>query len=345
MTDYETLIALRLEAGGLTRLVTCMRVTIYFDVTPPAEIVEYCDAAFALLRPTLTHYQAGSMKKPAAINSEAGGIVASWFRRPNERQGCFAWFTAGGPEGTASGTLRVVLTYRPPLDMSPTALETRRERMRVLYEERGFKTATAVGEITFTLPIEADAARPDALLAWMLARNLVNATPFASGHAGLGLNHDGLVADTALSARIEGQLAYAVTRHPGLDWQKNPILDQIMRYDAGSRDLLPRIKRVNWLTLVSDRTLTLTGGPDQAARALAAGSGVRVNRLAHGLLLQAGAEPALGDSNAGDMPAAYCYTGHLLRHVRLPVLKGEGRGFPDELAQRWLTAFDDAGPS
>ena len=338
MTEIDRLDALSLTAGGHPRLVPCMRVTLYLDTIQEAEFSEYCAAALAVLRPKLVSYQSGSMKRPAALSDKAEDIVPSWLRRPRPGQTYFAEFTGADGEGTSPATLRIVMNYNAPTELSPEESEVRRERRRVLYEERGTKLTSPVSEVTLTVPLDMELASPSLLSRWLLQRPLVTATAFASGHAGLGLNRDSLVADMALSDQIRGRLAYAVVRHPGLDWQKDNILDRILRYDRDSRDLVPQIKRVNWLTLLSSRTLKLLG------ERIAAAAGVVTCPLSNGLLIQAGPEPALGDTSTGELPAAYCHVGHALRSVRLPSIAGAGGSFSDEQAERWLTAFDEERP-
>ena len=345
MTELDSLAALSFTADGHLRVAPCVRVTVYLDTIEEAAFVEYCAAALALLRPKLVSYQSGSMKKPAAMADKAEGIVPSWFRRPRPGQPYFAQFTGTGEEGTSPATLRVVMNYKAPAIFSPGEIEVRRERARVLYEERGFKLTSPVSEITLTVPLDMDLASPPRLCRWMLQRPLIAEAAFASGHAGLGLNHDSLVANMALSDQIEGRLAYAVVRHPGLDWQKNDILDRIMRYEPSSRELVPQIKRVNWLTLTSSRTLALLGRYEEVTERMASAVGVTTYPLRNGLLIQAGPEPSLGDSTTGELPAAYCHVGHLLRSVRLPSITGPGGSFSDDQAQRWLTAFDEERPA
>jgi hypothetical protein len=118
-----------------------------------------------------------------------------------------------------------------------------------------------------------------------------------------------------------------------------------MRYDCSTRDLVPQIKRVNWLTLTSFRTLALLGRDEEITDRIASGPEVAIYPLRHGLLIQAGRQPALGDTSTGDLPAAYCHVGHALRTMRLSTMTGDGGSFSDELAQRWLTAFDEERPN
>jgi Protein of unknown function (DUF3396) len=341
MTEIDRLTALSFTAGGHLRLVPCMRVTLYLDTIQEAQFSEYCAAALALLRPKLVSYQSGSMKRPAAMADKSEDIVPSWLRRPRPGQTYFVEFTGAEGEGTSPATLRVVMNYAAPTALSPEESEVRRERRRVLYEDRGAKLTSPVSEITLTVPLDMEIASPSQLSRWMLQRPLITTTAFASGHAGLGLNRDSLVADMGLSDQIRGRLAYAVVRHPGLDWQKDNILDRIMRYDRGSRDLVPQIKRVNWLTLTSSRTLELLGERAEVNKRIVAAAGVATYPLSNGLLIQAGPEPALGDSSIGELPAAYCHVGYALRSVRLASITGAGGSFSDEQAERWLTAFDE----
>ncbi len=192
MTDIDLLTSLSFTEKEYLRLVPCVRVTLYLDTIAAAEVIEYCDAALTLLRPKLAYYLSGSMRRPAAMADKASGIVASWFRRPREGiSPYFAMFTGADEEGTSPATLRIVINYRAPRIFSAEEIEVRRERRRVLNEERGAKLTAAVSEITLTMPLEMEAAHPEPLRRWLLERPLITETAFASGHAGLGLNHDG----------------------------------------------------------------------------------------------------------------------------------------------------------
>lgn len=335
----SALTELGLTACGSVRVAPALRVTIYLDRSDSPEIVEYTDAALALLRSELTHYQAGNMKEPAVMGDRGTSVIASWFRRPRALQTYWAQFT-GAPEQAAHGaTLHVFVYFNPPQQLSPEEIEIRRERARVLHEERGYATGPMVSEITLTLPPDRPAARAATIVRWLLARPLITQTPFASGHAGLGLNYDQTVANMEINAQIQGHVGYAVTRYPGLDWH-SPVVKEIMRWNRGVRDRVPHIKRVNWLTLLSYRAIDTLGTPAEVIDRLESGPDIVVHRLAHGVMVQAGPAPQLGDSNTGLLSEAYRHVGRILRPLRVPKLSGLGGGFRDELAQRWLEAFD-----
>jgi hypothetical protein len=316
------------------------RVTVYVDRTDAAEFIEFCEAALELVAPAVTHYQTGSMKRPATVSDKARGLVRSWFRRPRDFHTDWALFKDADIEVAAGSSLEITCNHYINREISAAEQEIRRQRLRVLYEERGFKTFTAVSKIELTVGRNLSRHDPITLRDWLLARPLLAQTAFASGHCGWGLNDCKGVIDRDVKQKAFGGLAYAVTRHPGLDFSQVGGLDAINRYDRRTRDLVPHIVRVNWLTLVSDRALAAIGDPLEVIAELTRRPDVKTWGLDHGVMVQAGDAPGLGDINAGEDLPAYRHVASVLRAVRVPQITEKHYGFDDECARRWLEFFD-----
>ena len=105
--------------------------------------------------------------------------------------------------------------------------------------------------------------------------------------------------------------------------------------------LIHGIKTVNWLTLVGDRLLEKIGGRDGLREKLL--TDIPVHDLDHGVIIQAGPKPTLGDVNAGDDISYYRRVSRVLEPIRVPpealrrfsVVGGRNN------TRRWMARFDN----
>jgi hypothetical protein len=128
------------------------------------------------------------------------------------------------------------------------------------------------------------------------------------GHAG----YAALPSLSLVEYRRSAWLATPVLqRYPGLD------LDLASSVASMTRRAGPplRIKGVNWLTALDEGSLELLGGRTALLDGL--GPAFNVTDYPGGILVQAGAQPALGDADAGDMPEAYRELSRRLQPLRL----------------------------
>ena len=108
-----------------------------------------------------------------------------------------------------------------------------------------------------------------------------------------------------------------------------------------SQALIHGIKTVNWLTLVGDRLLKKIGGRDGLREKLL--TDIPVHDLDHGVIIQAGPKPTLGDVNAGDDISYYRRVSRVLEPIRVPpealrrfsVVGGRNN------TRRWMARFDN----
>jgi hypothetical protein len=159
----------------------------------------------------------------------------------------------------------------------------------------------------------------------------------AHGTAGLAM-----IPNFGLGTRSAAMLAWpGLVRHPGLDWP-----DMSMWAAMVGRQEERHLRTVNWLTILDDAFVVRLGGRVALAEAVS-GAGVTVRDWQGGVLLQAGAAPALGDTNDGDVPGAYRAVSAATRVLRFvdfkprygfleappPILSGEA-------SVQWVERFD-----
>jgi hypothetical protein len=222
-------------------------------------------------------------------------------------------------------------------------MEAERTRRRALYEEGGCIFMPPVSELRMTVPVDHELAEPEKLQAWILDLAAMASPELVSGHAGLAVNfHEG-VGPSRWAQPMFRRLAALVARHPGLGYDHpSDVLRSLLRYRSEDVDFVPHVKRVAWLTWVADRAVGLLGGlaAIEAKIATEASLGLACVKLAHGIMLRAGALPRLGDVRTRDLLPAYRAVAQLIRPVRLPMLRSPRGDFTDEIAQSWLEIFD-----
>jgi hypothetical protein len=186
----------------------------------------------------------------------------------------------------------------------------------------------SLGYARIVVPPEAALSHPERFV--QLALDLVAELRFDFGHGGFGLNW---LAAPRFDDDVRTVLGNLRTRYAGLDLSDPGST----KYCAGSG-----IKCANWLTLLSTEQVESLGGVEAIAQTV--GKEVTLHPLPHGLLIQAGPQPELGDVNRREALLLYRRVGRLVAPLRSeihpPFLKVDGvvsEGDTDE----WLARFDD----
>lgn len=162
-----------------------------------------------------------------------------------------------------------------------------------------------------------------------LCLDLAGFFEFCSGLAGYGL----------AAGEIDGFAAaqrefYALGQHhPGIDVRSE-----------FSNGLGQGIKGVNWLTFLHPNFIERLGGRQKLNAALAVAD-VRIVDLPSGIMIQAGAEPQIGDTNRGLTCPTYHAVGRVLAAIRdrdYPAVIGNENGtyVCAERTAQWLARFD-----
>lgn len=189
--------------------------------------------------------------------------------------------------------------------------------------------------LRLTLPVEFMLADPQRFA--NLAKSMVGRLKFATGNAGFSVNShlDGIGDD-----RAEGSHIYMLSsRFDGLDlgvpW------DSAYYAKHG-------LRTINWLTFVGDDIAERMNGRDGIKAALP--PDIPVTDLDHGLMIQSGPRPILGDVNQQEDLTDYYRVGRALKPlaVKLPAIldpeTSRVEGYPSNIGgsentERWYRRF------
>jgi hypothetical protein len=189
------------------------------------------------------------------------------------------------------------------------------------YGHRAEYADEALGWLQLHMPPECLVEHADEFRAHV--ERLVATLPFWHGTAGFGVNYDYGETDSERNTAIRG----ALERYAGLDGH-----DLITE----SRALLARLKGTQWLTWLHRDLLARHPEVSHALKALADQQDARISTRGHGVLVQAGPAPLLGDRHRGETVDSY----RQLNAALAPLLVDNLfplPGFPDEAATRdWL---------
>jgi len=209
--------------------------------------------------------------------------------------------------------------YGLRLESGPTARDVSDQAFDS-YDDRN-----GLGYVRLLLPLEFVADRGDALVA--LALRAADRLRFASGSGGYAVNMD----SDYQSQHPTGPV-YAVSR-------------RFRGIDFGTPNLLARfhahgIKSVNWLTFLGEPYVTRLGGLATLKAAL--GAEITVHELRHGVMIQAGPAPGLGDVNRQERLPLYHRVGRVLAPVRFTqeVFKRYNEVGGGDNTAEWLARFD-----
>ena len=330
--------------AGETALAPCVSVVLCLDETDGPGIQEFHDLGLSALGLAATHYRANEMSSRARVTARVRSQLQTWLARPSPGKSYYlAYYGCDDARGVTAAGLSVDLVPRS-FAGKPVGHHERWLASWARMAEQGadVRRLLPCTVLRLTLPLDHPLAEPAALGRWVANLRLVQSGEFASGYAGYALNrHESVVAED-VKVPMNERLAALSLRHPGFDWHNTYVIqNRLLPYDVATRDFVPLVKRVNWLTLLSARAVARLDGADRVAHRLRGAPDVAVVPLdGGGLLLRAGPAPQLGDLAAGDTISAYRAVAAVVRPVRLDAIDGPGEGFPDDRAQEWLDAFD-----
>jgi len=181
--------------------------------------------------------------------------------------------------------------------------------------DRGFELHRSVAShVRLTLPVEFMLEDPERFS--QLAHRMVKRLRFASGSAGFSVN---LIPERWQNA--EGGHIHMLTRRflgldVGVPWDWSDYA-------------IHGLKTVNWLTLIGAGLAQRMDGSGGVKASLPAGT--PVTELEHGVMIQAGPRPCLGDVNSQDDMTAYRNVPRALKPLAIPV----------SLRVRWLGGHEN----
>jgi len=339
--DYE-MEEFNLKIDNVVAVVPCFKLVLYLDSTDDAGVSEFYQRSMDALGGLIGFYQAENMKTRVRLNERALTIVPTWLKRPREHKSYYVQFSGCSAEqGASAAMIELELNRRPAQFFTPEQEAVRRAKRKVLYEDMGCIFSPLATALRVTFPLDHKLADPDKLLAWVMDLSLVKEWPFLSGHCGYNLNHFEEVGSRIIREAMQSRLGSLCLRYPGFDWNSTGgVLAHLLRYDSATSDLIPNIKRVNWLTLVSHKAVEYLGGVSRLLNGLGQDLPIVSHPVSGGFVIQAGPAPQTGDIGARDFIPVYRRVAEVLRPVRLETIPGLGSGFSDDAAVEWLEAFD-----
>ena len=289
----------------------------------------------------ITHYQAESMKRFAPVNARSNAMVPTWLAQPLRGKTNYYMIMSDGDPDEAVTASRIELHIDRRV-WGPEEQTRELDKRKRAFDAKRFVPLAPVSELHVTLPLDHPLAEPARLREWILGFSVLQDIPAFSAYAGYALNYYNQAAISNLHGPAERLLASACLRHPGFDWNGGAVLPRVMRFMPEPPGYMPLVKRAAWLNLICDRTLALLGGRDGLRKRFANEPAIGIQDLPHGLAIQAGTAPEIGDVGHRDFVPLLRRVASEIRPVRVEAIGSAGRGFREEATNDWLNAFDKA---
>jgi hypothetical protein len=333
MSDTFDWTEFRLEEEGHGLVAPCMAFTLWFDVTDGPFLLDFYERTMEALGTRFTHYLAESMKSPAKLTARARTLIPTWLRKPAELKWYFAEFR--GAEDIHGASLTV--HFRTKSRLTPEQQAASRTNLPIILKQGLLASGLASTVFRVTLPLDHPLAAPEWFAQWVRGFEAVKRGEFITGNCDLSINHDSGWVGKAATTKVQS----LCSRYPGLDWFDSGIGLWLRRYEEKTVELLPIAKRAGWITLLNERTVEYLGGEKTLRHMLAGDSTVRVDSLAHGLALQCGEAPQLGNLARAEIP--YRSVAAAIRPARLERVRLLG-GISQDWVAEWLGMLDAPMP-
>jgi hypothetical protein len=330
-----------LQMDNATVIVPCLVLVLYMDHTDGHIILDFYQRAREALGTLITHYNKGN--KRVKLTSRSETIVPTWCKTlrpwPDKNYDIY-FYDCDGKHGITSTSIEVSIFHNPIKELTSEE-KARRIKLWEFLSKEGYQLNPPASTLRVTLPLNHTLVESSQWLDWILNFEAVKNWPFLSGHCGYALNYFDEVGSSTIRKAMNKRLASLTLRYPGLDCEITGFLTQLLQYDSEwttkTGYLLPLIKRVNWLTLISNRAIDYLGGRDVITSAFVDEPPIKLHPLKEGLVIQAGDVPQLGDIGHRDFIPVYRSVAKVLRQVRLEKVKGLRWG---EAENEWLNALD-----
>lgn len=311
MSRYEAADALRFEENGQLRAMVAAEATFYFTdlARAAAGLIASFDAVMDVIEPHATMYATATMRRKARYKPKVRSLFRDWFageQYPSE------WYSL---EVSSGRELESVGPWGLEFAVQPSVLGHRSSPFP------GARPKPEAGHFHFSLPLE---SLPPGQAFLELVTKVAETLPFRSGHAGLGMLY---VDGYSLPNRNQTMYAWS-RRYRGLDYRS---------LVTTSIEMGEKVKSANWLTMLDTDFIDQLGG--QAALRAALGSEVGVRDVGHGVIIQAGPQPLLGDVNRLEPMTAYERVNDAIKPIRVPLIL-PFPGYDKTNIVEWLTRFD-----
>lgn len=320
-------------------VVPCMSFVVFLELTDDAGILDFYTRSREALGDRLTHYQAETMSRFAKLNARGDAMVPTWFTHPRKGKDSYQMFMAeGDPSSLTTASALELSVFREPASEWTGRKKEKTLAMHQAAHTEGRTIAPRVAsQLRVTLPLDHPLADPERFREWVLGFRLLHGEVPFTAYGGYAINAFNQPT-RSVHEPAQKLLAATVLRHPGFDWDGGGPQARICEFFPGPARFLLRIKRINWLNLVCDRTLEHIGGRKKVVATLESDPDIAVKALEHGLLIQAGPKPQVGDLAAHDFTPVYRTVARALRGLRIREL-GEVDGLGEQTNQ-WLNELD-----
>lgn len=330
------------RVDGTIVLVPCVSFVVFLNETDDAGLLDFYHRCREALGDRITHYQAASMKAFSRLDARGNAMVPTWFSQPRRGKVDYYMTMSEGDPNEEVGASRIELDVfrRPASEWTPEGEAKELAKREKAFDNKRFIPPLLASRLRVTLPIDHLLAEPDRLREWALCFEIIRTGSVFSAYVSYALNYYQQAAQWNLYAPAEQLLASTCLQHPGFDWDGGGLIPRVLRFQPSPPSFLPLVKRAAWLNVICDKTVTFLGGRDSMRSRLRDEPAISVHDLQHGVAIQAGPTPQVGDLGHRDFVPLVRRVAGDLRPVRVREIDGLGGGFMKDATNDWLSAFD-----
>lgn len=345
MNEATTLCkSLAFEADGVNLISPCLTFEVFVEFAEGPEVLDFYQRVREALGEQLTYYTTGSGRY-SKITKRSESLMPTWCDNPTswpKKQYCL--LMNGAELGATAASLRIDFLHRPYVAPDEALLRKWRSPG---FSSRWIYPYTC---LYCTIPLDHPLAQEDAFANWITQFKLFNEGRFISGSCGFGLNFPYNYPSSSTSNETRNRIASSLLRYPGLDIQSIMLgvgtallqRDQEFMNRHKAAKGRPYLKRVNWLTFLSEDQVDYLGGLPALREQFSTAPEIKLRELKYGVCVQAGPNPQLGSSANDDYIPFYQKVARAVRPVRVDALSPAS--ITDEFGHAgvidWLNAFD-----
>lgn len=334
---------LNFDADGLPLIRPCLHFEAHVAWAEGPEILDFYEKARSTLGALLTHTDAGA-RKLVPVSPRTDALVPTWCAAPTPApKKIYQCHMQGGDRGVSEATLDIDFAMRRYERPTPAQVE-------LAWRNPNSAPWLRTSMVRVTFPLDHPMAAPEAFLRWLQSLKILNEARTVSATAGFAINVELANPPASAFETVRDRASAQLLRFPGLDAASTALgvgtdlFQRCFEYMdfIGEAVGRPYIKRVNWLTFLTEDQVRFIGGADALHRRLSEMPAVRLHAVGKGLLVQAGPAPRLGDVTENDVPPEYCLVADSLQRLRLPRIKAHSLNAEFRLdgCRRWLSMLE-----
>lgn len=335
--DYESIPLIR----------PCLHFEAYIAWAEGPEILDFYQKARNELGPLLTHTDAAA-RRLAPITPRSETLVPTWCTNPVAApKKTYQCHMQGNSRGVSEASLDIDFAMRRYEKPTPSQIE-------LAWRNSASAPWLRNSSVRVSFPIDHPLTSPDLFVNWLRGLEIFNRAHTVSATAGFSINAELANPPNSAFESVRDRASAMLLRFPGLDAASSTLgvgVDLFQRCFEymdfmGEPVGRPYVKRVNWLTFLTEDQVRFIGGIDSLRDRLSIMPSITLHTLGSGFLIQAGPAPRLGDVAEDDFPAEYCVVADTLRRLRLPRLKAHSWNaeFREDGCRHWLSMFEERLP-